>query len=154
LERSDFDAIVRGVVSANGMRTDGPEWTKLWRKQEQVIQRMWQYLQKAAGGSSRITKEQYLSIAQRPDLAAAMAPFTMEGFDFLDHDDDGRITSSELRIGYAHFGLSDAEVDGLFQKLDRDHDGFVTRDEFQKAVQEFHGNANSSSAGAGLAGHV
>lgn len=51
-------------------------------------------------------------------------------FDELDHDGDGEVTRTELRLGYDRLGrkMTEKEVEIFFSKADIDRDGKINFD--------------------------
>ena len=60
-----------------------------------------------------------------------------EIFNHLDQDQDGKITHGDLKraLNDAGWGLSDAEVQMIVDKADKDKSGFITWEEFLKVAE-------------------
>jgi len=58
-------------------------------------------------------------------------------FDVFDADGSGVISLQELRYRLADWGYDDDQIDGIMMKVDVNHDGQVTWDEFLQGFESF-----------------
>lgn len=87
--------------------------------------------------SSATKVEAYATLARLAANLASRGLSPYDAFDAFDHDSDGTLTPAELAGGLRWLLKSarPAEVLALARYLDADHDGFVSREEFEAALQ-------------------
>lgn len=144
IDRTDYDAEARRIVEAFGETTTSDRG----RAVRDALLAMYQRQAEAAGvgPNGAMNQDQYLAANRelmydrgdsgfedllRPTIAAIA--------DLCDTDRDGYVSKVELRrwLGPA-VGLSDADSDATFDRIDLDGDGRLTVDELVIAVREFH----------------
>lgn len=87
--------------------------------------------------SSAAKVEAYATLSRLAANLASRGISPYDAFDAFDHDSDGTLTPAELAGGLRWLlkTARPAEVLALARYLDADHDGFVSRDEFEAALQ-------------------
>lgn len=73
-------------------------------------------------------------------------------FDLFDADHDGLISAHEFKLFYQAMRIHDAEAEFVFQALDANGDGQLSRDEMLGIVSEFYLSSDADAAGNGLFG--
>jgi hypothetical protein len=136
-----------------------------WRQIHGRAHRMWHDIQGSAiqgsadaGGTKKVTKEQWVRWGDEPEFPAfvetAAIPFSMAVFGVADSDRDGRITVEEMMAAQIKSGMSEHETRGVFDRLDTDHDGYVTGDEYVQAAREFYLSDDPRAPGNLIAGEL
>ncbi|GHH60099.1 hypothetical protein GCM10017774_84070 [Lentzea cavernae] len=144
IDRADYEAEARRIVAAFGESLNSGRGRAVMEALVELHRRQ----AEAAGVGPRgaMNQREYLAANQ-----ALMFGRGDEGFDELlrpaisaiadlcDTDRDGLVSRVELRrwLGSA-VGLSDADSDAAFDRIDLDGDGALTVDELVIAVREFH----------------
>jgi calmodulin len=86
------------------------------------------------------------SLAAETKRGGARSDFR-PAFDVLDADHDGKISKDDLRMFYAGFSRNDADDDvigSMMSVADFNKDGFVEYDEFERVLDGFSENKESS----------
>lgn len=138
IERSDFERIVENVTLLHG---DGPEASGL----RAAYMARWDQLRASADmdGDRGIDLDEWLAywqIALEEEgrgIAEAEA-ITDRLFSVFDLDEDDRIGPGEFADFYGIFGLSVELSRDVFDALDTDGDGVLTRDELTSRSRDFY----------------
>lgn len=118
--------------------------------------RIWRdlHLPHIPGGGTAITKDQFLdstlSLAGDPAAAKATVGALAEAFlAIADNDQDGQVSPAEFRAFLAgHFpNLSEADATEAFSHLDTDGDGYLSADEFVRAIIEYWSSDDANAPG-------
>ena len=112
------------------------------------------HLPNIPGGGTAITKEQFiqstLTLADDPAAAQATVGALAKAFMAIaDRNKDGRIGPAEyLTFLRGHFpSLSQADVDEAFAHLDSDNNGYLSADEFTRAIIEYWSSPDPDAPG-------
>ncbi|MGW6446708.1 EF-hand domain-containing protein [Lentzea sp. NPDC055074] len=144
IDRSDYEAEARRIVAAFGESLNSGRGRAVMEALIVLHRRQADAAGVGAGGA--MNQQQYLAANQelmfgrgdsgfdellRPAIAAIA--------DLCDRDRDGLVSKVELRrwLGSA-VGLSEADSDAAFDRIDLDGDGNLTVDELVIAVREYH----------------
>lgn len=144
IDRSDYDAEARRIVEAFG-ETVSSERGRVVRE---ALLAMYDRQARVAGvgPGEGMTQQQYLAANQKlmfnqgdAGFDELLRPAIAAIVDLCDRDRDGLVSRMELRswLGSA-VGLSDADSDATFDRIDTDGDGRLTVDELVMAVRDFH----------------
>ncbi|MFC0435701.1 EF-hand domain-containing protein [Kutzneria buriramensis] len=105
-------------------------------------------------GGTAITKEHFVSstrtLAGNPAAAAATVGALAEAFlAIADTDEDGRVGPKEFFLFQrGHFpGMTEESADQAFGHLDADGDGYLSADEFVRAIVEFWSSSDPAAPG-------
>lgn len=141
IERGDYERSIEHVAKSFGYVPGTPEHDELRR----YFLELWENIAKLADGDEdgRVSLDEYIAshdslLADRETFLAGMAVVVDRFFVIGDRDRDGHIVESEYAMHVAPFGVSAEEARGSFERLDRDGDGKISRDEMLKNLEEFY----------------
>ncbi|MFJ8966880.1 EF-hand domain-containing protein [Lentzea sp. NPDC102401] len=144
IDRSDYGAEARRIVGAFGESLNSGRGRAVMEALIVLHRRQADAAGVGLGGA--MNQRQYLAANQelmfgRGDegFDELLRPVIAAIADLCDTDRDGLVSKVELRrwLGNA-VGLSDADSDAAFDRIDLDGDGTLTVDELVVAVREFH----------------
>ncbi len=159
IERSDFELAAQRFAEAFSAPEDSPAVTRL----RDTLTRVWSDLVCAsdADGDGRISREEYKKaftlhmLEDQTELAEKYRPFIDALMDVADADGDGRIDLDEHIKWYtALMSITPDEARESFARLDRDGDGYVTREEIFQAVVEYYFSDDPEAPGNWLIGQL
>lgn len=142
IQRSDWEAEARRILTAFGEREDSPRGGAVISS----YLGMWDYLSSQAGpGTSSLTLDQFKSIAHDhiidpgdAGFSSVLRPTIRAITDLCDTDGDGKISPREFRSWLKAVGADVSTADEAFERIDRDGDGQLTVDELVHAVRDYH----------------
>ncbi|NYH54659.1 MULTISPECIES: EF-hand domain-containing protein [Nocardiopsis] len=139
IERSDFENEANGIISRLGA-----EGTAKGNALREAYLGMFDQLA-AAAGSQRMTKDQFVRVAEQKIIGRGDAGFaeivqpTIQAIvDVLDVDGSGEISPSEMEKWFDAIGLGGAEATRAFSELDTDGSGRLSTAELVAAVRDYH----------------
>ncbi|MEV7548663.1 EF-hand domain-containing protein [Amycolatopsis sp. NPDC089917] len=144
IDRGDYQSEARRIVSAFGESVDSGRGRAVWDALMDLFERQAEAV--GVDPDEALSEEQYLAANRELMFSRGDAGFdellrpTIAAIaDLCDSDRDGLVSKVELRswLGSA-VGLSDADSDAAFDRIDLDGDGSLTVDELVTAVREFH----------------
>jgi Ca2+-binding EF-hand superfamily protein len=157
LEQDDYERLADRVADIRGWDRGSPEHAEV--RSQFVAQ--WSGLKASADSdaSSRVTLDEWLRYQDRlisdPEYFDALVGGTVDFFfDFMDDDQDGRISCRELAKSFVVFGVESAEADLAFPHLDIDNDGYLSKSEYHQIVLDFFGSADPDAPGNWMLGAV
>jgi Ca2+-binding EF-hand superfamily protein len=155
IEESDFTRRAHSFARERGWDEESPRF----REQLDFTLADWQNLQQAADsdGDGSVTRDEFLDFAQvmLNDSEALEQYAYMDAdliFRAMDSDGDGRITADEYGMYLRAYRIDDSMGADFFDQIDRDRDGFVTRDEILGALKDFLFSDDTSAPGNYLFG--
>jgi Ca2+-binding EF-hand superfamily protein len=145
VEREDFDGAARRIADVRGVGSSSPQYKALLSRYEGI----WQELRDGVG-SEHITLDEWLAyhedlLSDRDRLEEGIVGLANVIFDVLDADGDGLITRDEYRKYLEAHGLDAARADEVFQRLDRNDDGYISRAEVEHIVVDYYFKEDPSS---------
>ncbi|RJQ81955.1 calcium-binding protein [Pseudonocardiaceae bacterium YIM PH 21723] len=159
VDKSDFDEVAHRVNEAFGLDATEPR-AQMFR--ERLLE-VWRTLAELADGDQdgRISLDEYKSafadriLADREAFLANYRPLVDAIMDIADTGGDGRIGLEEhIRWYTSTMGISPAEATESFRRLDRDGNGFITRDEAAQAVVEYYFSDDPQAPGNWILGKI
>lgn len=92
-------------------------------------------IQKAdLNGDRKISQAEWLDCFEHPRIDYDFANFFLE---ILDIDHDGQITLNELRSFYQTYGIDSQSIEGVFDNLEPDQDGALSRENVKTIFSQF-----------------
>jgi Ca2+-binding EF-hand superfamily protein len=161
-----FDADDDGVIDETDITAmvqlwcdtfDVPPRSEGWKKINSLANKLWRDLQGTvdADGNKSVTKEEWHAAMGDPGYVESVAiPFACSVFDLADKDKSGKLTVDEMIAAQSKAGISEEETRQMFDKLDTDDDGYVTRDEYEEAIREFYLSDDPDAAGNLMVGNI
>jgi Ca2+-binding EF-hand superfamily protein len=151
INQTDLDGLVQSWCAEFGVQPRTPEWQQITDE----VNKLWRKLVEYADGDERVTREEWVAAARNPQFVHDVAiPFGMAAFDLGDRDHDGRMSAEEAVAGQIAGGHSVEESLRSFNAIDTDGDGFITRDEYQRSLEEFYTSEDPEAAGNALVGRL
>ncbi|SHF01678.1 EF-hand domain-containing protein [Streptoalloteichus hindustanus] len=152
---SDLEDQVRRIAAEFGVPVDAPQSVKLF----DADRRAWQELVKAVGKSpeQELTLDEYVqgvtSIRQQ-EIRKAMTQYSEALFEVVDSDRNNKISKDEfVRYGRA-LGVPADEAGNVFQRMDVDGDGELSRNEFARNMYDFFAGTDAKAIGNELIGRI
>jgi Ca2+-binding EF-hand superfamily protein len=151
IEESDYEDLAHRMASAFDQGLDTAPGSAL----RTAYLKLWRVLQSRmdADGDGRISEDEFLasvqhSIVEQPGgFDRVIGPIADAVLNLCDTDGDGVLDQGEVTTMLGAFGVSDADAAQAFARLDRDHNGKLTRQELTAAVQEFYCSADADAPG-------
>ncbi|GGS29412.1 MULTISPECIES: EF-hand domain-containing protein [Actinokineospora] len=147
IDENDIREHITHFLSKYNISADSPQA----RKAMDTAKQIWQKLGSRGDGSA-ITKETYVQSMDQDLVENAYIPLNSVFFDVVDSDHDGKISESELVSALQRDGLSADNVREAFQRMDRDKDGDITRQEWDQAVREMLLSSDPNAPGSIMLG--
>lgn len=153
IEQTDIDALVQGWARDLGVPVNTPTWRIMVR----LSNRLWQDIRGHfdRDGNKIVSLDEWVAAHEDPAFVQDIAiPFGVAAFELADTDRDGKVSLNEWTSAQTVSGLTQAEALASFQQLDGDADGYITKDDYTRATEEFYGSTDLAAVGNQLAGRV
>ncbi|WP_030611933.1 EF-hand domain-containing protein [Streptomyces sclerotialus] len=159
VERTDFVRAAERMAQEFGHAPASPEIRTL----KERLGAVWNSLAEAADKDrdGRLTESEFKNafhtkvIADDEGFRTLYEPFIQAAMDIADTDKDGRLGLDEhVRWYKALMGIPEEHSTAAFRKLDRNEDGYVTREEILAAVREYYFSEDPDAPGNSLLGPV
>jgi Ca2+-binding EF-hand superfamily protein len=126
---------------------------------QQGCMQWWEKLESALDkdNNQQISLEEYVSgytNASEAQIQAILDPYVDGLYALIDSDDDQRITKDEFARLERAAGVPEAEIDGVFGRLDVDKTGYLSKGEFSTYIQQFYRSTDEDAPGNSLLGEV
>jgi Ca2+-binding EF-hand superfamily protein len=155
INRSDFEEYSARIAKTRGWGRDSAEYKQLvdrfmtfWNGLEEVARRK---------GARQVTVKEWLEdwdeILANPRLYDQIVPPIGRAiFTMLDQDGDGQITAKEYAITFKQGGLDEKDAAAAFERLDLNHDGRLSSEEFITLAEQFFRSNDAADPGNALFG--
>ncbi|NUT95955.1 MAG: EF-hand domain-containing protein [Saccharothrix sp.] len=152
LGEQDHVLMGRRVAEALGYQPGSPEEQRM----VDMYVRVWRdvHLPHLPAGITTIGRDDFISstrdLAEDPAAAdATLGALAREFLKIADVDADGRVTPAEFQaFQHGHFpALAEGDADTAFAHLDTDGDGYLSPDEFVRAVIEYWTSTDPDAPG-------
>jgi Ca2+-binding EF-hand superfamily protein len=134
--------------------------TETWRKIHGCAHVMWRSIEQRTGTlhPARLTRREWVSWSTSHEYADfvvhAAIPFSMTAFSMADADHDGRCNVDEMMAAQRRSGMIEDEIRRSFDLLDSDGDGYVSAEEFARALNEYYFSDDPDAPGNSIAGDL
>ncbi len=150
VQQSDFERILENIRVLHGQGDGSPAYRSL---REAYLAR-WGALRAAADGDGDggVDLDEWLgywagALSDDARYEAEAEAIADRLFAVFDLDEDGRIGAGEFEGFYGVFGLAVELARTVFEALDADGDGAITRDELLDLSREFYRGSDAGAAG-------
>lgn len=153
LRAEDFTALVARWRRLPAVRPG----TDLDARVESLMTGWWATLLEAGDrrGDGSVDMGGFLDVVDRlPTMAAEVTATARTLFDAVDADGDGRISPEEHRTLVETWNGRPVDTTGLFELLDPNADGHLTREEFASLWQQFWTSDDPTDPGNWLCGRI
>jgi Ca2+-binding EF-hand superfamily protein len=155
IEEVDYRVVAGRLAEIQGFSEGSPRRRGLL----ELYHKNWEALRTAADrdGDGRVSREEFLGhwerlLTQRERFEALVPAIVDEIFSMSDHDGDGKMSEQEHASSLRALEVSEADAKAVFQRLDLDHDGFLSRDDVQRHVVDFYFSSDPDAPGNWLVG--
>jgi juvenile hormone diol kinase len=146
----DFERVVENVRILHGLSDDSPAHRQL----HEGFMRRWRALRDSADDDADggVDLEEWLEywegVLEEDDrYSREVASVTARLFEIFDTDEDGVLGPREFCDFYGIFGLSASLARDVFQELDADDDGFMSREELLEVARQFYRSDDPEARG-------
>lgn len=127
---------------------------------DRQLRRYWEWLvaQVDSDADGRVSRDEYravfLNLAQDDDAvekwSQSIQPLADAIVDVVDEDGDGKLNEDEF-VDYLRLGQTgDADLAQMFREVDRNGNGFVSREEFAALIRDFYLDPDTNSVVVGF----
>ncbi|MGH4006834.1 MAG: EF-hand domain-containing protein [Pseudonocardiaceae bacterium] len=153
ITRADFVPLVDQLTSEFGYAAGSPEYQKF----EQAVVHWWNVLVQNIDKDSdaAISEDEYVSFytdTPPETVRASIDPYVDALFELIDGDGDGAIDGAEFDRYLGTLGIPPDRRKGVFQKLDVNGSGTLSKDEFRVFMHEFITSDDPNAVGNHLLG--
>ena len=154
IDRTDYMLLAENVSKAKGFPLDSP----LSERVKECLLQVWSNLEIIADKNhdGHVTLEEFIEYREKlheddvkyGDLVTAGLTL----FDVMDNNHDGKLEPHEFRAFYSFFQLDDDLADEMFERLDTEKAGYLTRNQIQTYSQAFNLGNDPDAVGNWLFG--
>ena len=153
LEESDITAMAKSWCETFDVGPQSGDAARINDLATQLWQDILAVTDTDTGGT--VTKSEWNSAMERPDFVERVAlPFALAVFDVADRNKSGRLSLREMTAAQNKAGISEDETRRMFEALDSDQDGEVSRDEYAGAIREFYLSDDPNAVGNLMVGDL
>ena len=149
----DLELWGKQVAAYLNVAHGSPQYAQILEAYRQTWQTVFQPLDR--DNDNAVTFEEYtaaFSMFLDPQGAEQVIAGNRVLFDTLDLDDDGKIAPNEYAAFVRPLGVLEQDARTAFRQLDRDADGFLSRDEFARDLHEYFASDDRSATANWLFG--
>jgi Ca2+-binding EF-hand superfamily protein len=157
LDQDDYDRLAANLARHRGIKEGTPEYASV----RATYLAAWSAVQKAANDGQRptVTLEEWLisreALLRDPsNFVTVVQNVTDAVFKQLDANGDGQISFDEYRSLFKLYDADPAPAEEAFSVLDADHDGFLSRADVTKIVEEYWYSEDPAAAGNWIFGKL
>ena len=155
LEAGDYERLIENVARERGFAKGSPAYDLIHAGYIRGWQQIARFADKDRPG--QVGLEQFLAshdemLSDRTLFDALVLGVADSIIKLSDQDGDGKLSEHEYVTNMRAYGLDEAHAKEAFQQLDRDADGFISKDELMKDVEEFYYSNDPAAPGNWLVG--
>lgn len=154
LSMDDMVLCGRRVAALQGFDVGSPEHVKTVEAFRQSWHTM--LMPEDTTGDGRLTVADYIgrieTLRQMVEMQQLALDMNATFFDLVDFDQNGKIEAGELAILLQSLGIHSDDAHLAFNKVDRDGDGFITREEYAQGLYEHHLSEDPNAPGNWILG--
>ena len=147
IERADFDRAAQRGATQISAAPGAPEFQKIHSN----FLGLWQLLQTDmdVDADQRVSLEEFLNGWERlyTERRGEFRHFLDGMWAAIDFNQDNRLSAEEWRGWMTGLGVAGADADAQFKRLDRDNRGYLTKEQYVQAWEEFHFSADPDAPG-------
>lgn len=153
IESSDIELLIKNHGSAYGYPEDTPEYEELAERTRDV----WEQLKSFdADGDGEVSLDEYVAgfaafLSQRHAFMDSMNVLVDAFYALADRDQDGQLSEDELIMHFRAWNHSAEQAREAFQRLDRNGNGAISKDEWMTNLEEFYYSEDPQAPGNWLA---
>ncbi|MFE6847675.1 EF-hand domain-containing protein [Streptomyces sp. NPDC057686] len=137
--KADYDQLAQRLAQAAGHGNDTPAARKLAAEYEAGWARMSGHL--GRGQDAELDEEEFVeawyAVSREIGFDTAILPIVDEVITAMDTNGDGHLQPAEFTRWLAAYGVPGDAAASAFNRLDRDQDGRISRDELAEAFHEY-----------------
>ncbi|MBW4717830.1 EF-hand domain-containing protein [Saccharothrix obliqua] len=148
IDRHDFESVADAVIREFGLQPDSGKASALTRSYGEAWQLLSDELDTDRDG--RINSEEFnraiSQLAEDPRFRSHLTRTSAAEFDAADSGGNGSLDRDDFTRLIRALSRQGGNVNDAFDRLDRDHDGVVSRDEYVEAAAGYLSGAGSIGA--------
>jgi Ca2+-binding EF-hand superfamily protein len=153
IEDGDIELLIRNHGRAYGFPEGTPEYEDLAQRTRDVWERLKHF---DSDGDGAVSLDEYVAgfaafLSQRDAFINSMDVLVDAFYNLADQDKDGLITEDELVMHFRAWNHSEEQAREAFQKLDRNGNGGIAKEEWMANLEEFYYSEDPQAPGNWLA---
>lgn len=154
VSKADYDRLAARLAEAAGSGPDSEPAQRLRREYDEGWLRMCKQLECEA--EARLDREEFVEawhgVQQAYGFAASILPIVDTVISAMDRDGNGALDAKEFTRWLGSYGVAPASALETFERLDRDSDGHISREELARAFGESFLGTDENAPGNWLYG--
>jgi Ca2+-binding EF-hand superfamily protein len=157
LDQGDYERLAANLAKQRGIAEGTPAFAEI----RATYLGAWTAMQKLANGgkSPNVTLSEWHDsrealLADPSNYAAVVKNVTDAVFNQLDVNEDDQISLEEYRLLYDIYEVDPAPAEEAFKVLDANHDGFLSRADVTKILDEYYYSEDPAAAGNWIFGKL
>lgn len=151
IDHNDYARLAQHFSKLNGLQAGSAEAQQFAATYHDA----WERLRRGADadGDGRVSPAEYIAyFAQEVNVRLYLDELREQLLKMMDTDGDGRISRDEYVANSRVAGAPEAYATDLFGRLDRNGDGYLSREELHLAMEEYYLGDDPDAPGNGLLG--
>ena len=153
ISSGDYDQVIRNYLEWATPEEGSPEHREIVDR----YQGFWGQMQRFdADGDGVVSEAEYVAaidawMSDKQAFEAAMEANVEAYCQLNDRDKDGKISLEEFELTYRAHNLDASAANAAFGKLDRNGDGFISKDELSESIVEMYYSEDPNAPGNWIA---
>ena len=155
VERADYEQTIKNLAQTYNLGPDSREFSTLYREHIDI----WEFLRNIADRNTddQINQQEFIAaysvlLGNKQDFMRLQWVFAESVIMLTDQDGDGKLSEKEYVINALCFNITEKAAQEAFRHQDRNGDGYLTKDEILKNMEEFFYSADPNAPGSWLIG--